>query len=102
MNSRRSTATTSRLLWRLCSGKKRRAVGRSSHCPRSDSPGPLGSVMKNSSETDELRLEYDFSQMKGGVRGKYVAAYRRGNQPPAARAGDRAETGGETDERGRF
>lgn len=25
---------------------------------------------------DELRSEYDFSQMKGGVRGKYVDRYR--------------------------
>ena len=34
--------------------------------------------MKKSSEPDELRPEYDFSQMTGGVRGKYAAAYRRG------------------------
>ncbi len=34
--------------------------------------------MKRDSETDELRPEYDFSQMKGGVRGKYAEAYRRG------------------------
>lgn len=27
---------------------------------------------------DDLRPEYDFSQMKGGVRGKYVARYREG------------------------
>ena len=27
---------------------------------------------------DELRSEYDFTQMKGGVRGKYVERYRRG------------------------
>ena len=27
-------------------------------------------------EEDELRPEYDFSQMKGGVRGKYVERYR--------------------------
>ncbi len=27
---------------------------------------------------DELRPEYDFTQMKGGVRGKYVERYRRG------------------------
>ncbi|MBD2342889.1 hypothetical protein [Anabaena subtropica] len=25
---------------------------------------------------DELRSEYDFSQMEGGVRGKYVERYR--------------------------
>lgn len=27
---------------------------------------------------DDLRPEYDFSQMKGGVRGKYVERYREG------------------------
>lgn len=27
---------------------------------------------------DELRPEYDFAQMKGGVRGKYVERYRAG------------------------
>jgi len=31
-----------------------------------------------SEEEDELRPEYDFSQMKGGVRGKYVERYREG------------------------
>jgi hypothetical protein len=27
---------------------------------------------------DELRAEYDFSQLKGGVKGKYVESYRAG------------------------
>jgi hypothetical protein len=27
---------------------------------------------------DELRSEYDFTQMQGGVRGKYVERYRAG------------------------
>lgn len=27
---------------------------------------------------DELRPEYDFAQMKGGIRGKYVQRYREG------------------------
>jgi hypothetical protein len=27
---------------------------------------------------DELRPEYDFNKMKGGVRGKYVERYRTG------------------------
>ena len=27
---------------------------------------------------DELRSEYDFSQMEGGVRGKYIQRYRQG------------------------
>jgi len=36
--------------------------------------------MKNveSEEGDDLRPEYDFAQMKGGVRGKYVERYRQG------------------------
>lgn len=40
---------------------------------------------------DELRSEYDFTQMKGGVRGKYVQRYRAGTNlvlldPDVARA----------------
>ena len=31
-----------------------------------------------SDEEDDLRPEYDFSQMRGGVRGKYVERYREG------------------------
>ena len=31
-----------------------------------------------SEEEDELRPEYGFSQMKGGVRGKYLERYRAG------------------------
>jgi hypothetical protein len=31
-----------------------------------------------SEEDDDLRPEYDFSQMKGGVRGKYAERYREG------------------------
>lgn len=34
--------------------------------------------MKKDSEADELRPEYDFGQMSGGVRGKYAEAYRGG------------------------
>ena len=29
-------------------------------------------------EEDELRPEYDFSQLEGGVRGKYAERYREG------------------------
>jgi hypothetical protein len=29
-------------------------------------------------EADDLRAEYDFSQLKGRVRGKYVERYRAG------------------------
>jgi hypothetical protein len=38
------------------------------------------SLMKRieSEEEDDLRPEYDFSQMKGGVRGKYFERYREG------------------------
>ena len=32
-----------------------------------------------SEEDDDLRPEYDFSQMKGGMRGKYVERYREGS-----------------------
>ncbi len=40
---------------------------------------------------DELRSEYDFSQMQGGVRGKYVERYHAGTNlvlldPDVARA----------------
>jgi hypothetical protein len=31
-----------------------------------------------SEEEDDLRPEYDFSQMEGGVRGKYFERYREG------------------------
>jgi hypothetical protein len=36
--------------------------------------------MKNieDEQDDDLRPEYDFSQMKGGMRGKYVERYRDG------------------------
>ncbi|WP_434688064.1 hypothetical protein [Pseudanabaena minima] len=35
--------------------------------------------MENSQDIkDDLRPEYDFSRMKGGVRGKYVERYRTG------------------------
>jgi hypothetical protein len=30
--------------------------------------------------SDEMRPEYDFSAMKGGVRGKYYKAYRQGHK----------------------
>ncbi len=32
-----------------------------------------------SSENDDVRPEYDFKSMKGGVRGKYYKAYRAGH-----------------------
>ena len=33
----------------------------------------------NQEDEDYLRPEYDFSKMKGGVRGKYVERYREGS-----------------------
>ncbi len=32
----------------------------------------------NDSNDDEMRAEYDFASMKGGVRGKYAARFRKG------------------------
>ena len=37
-----------------------------------------GFMKKKTDELDELRPEYDFSKMAGGVRGKYVERYRAG------------------------
>jgi hypothetical protein len=31
-------------------------------------------------QDDDMRTEYDFSRMKGGVRGKYYEAYRAGHK----------------------
>ncbi|HBQ99387.1 MAG TPA: hypothetical protein DD761_12880 [Cyanobacteria bacterium UBA11691] len=33
----------------------------------------------NNEMDDELRPEYDFSQLTGGIKGKYVERYRAGN-----------------------
>jgi len=32
---------------------------------------------QNTEEDDEMREEYDFSSMEGGVRGKYAAAFEK-------------------------
>ncbi len=47
--------------------------------------------MKKANELDELRSEYDFAWMSGGVKGKYAEEYRRGTNlarldPDVARA----------------
>lgn len=47
--------------------------------------------MKKDEPADELRSEYDFHEMSGGVRGKHAEAYRRGTNlarldPDVARA----------------
>lgn len=50
--------------------------------------------MKNveSEEGDDLRPEYDFSQMKGGVRGKYVERYRQGTNLLSAGNEDKGQS----------
>ena len=35
-------------------------------------------MKKDSTPPDDLRPEYEFSKMKGGVRGKYAERYRAG------------------------
>jgi hypothetical protein len=35
-------------------------------------------MKKDSTRPDDLRPEYDFSTMKGGIRGKYLQRYRAG------------------------
>jgi len=37
-------------------------------------------VSRTISGKEDMRSEYDFSSMKGGVRGKYYKAYRAGHQ----------------------
>jgi len=37
-----------------------------------------GLMKKVETEEEDMRREYDFSQMKGGVRGKYSERYREG------------------------
>ncbi len=32
---------------------------------------------QNSEEDDDMREEYDFSSMKGGIRGKYAGAFEK-------------------------
>ena len=48
-----------------------------SHCPRGETLEANANTMKKASKAkngDDLRQEYDLSQLRGGVRGKY---YRR-------------------------
>jgi len=40
--------------------------------------GDFMKMESNQELEDELRPEYDFSNMQGGVRGKYVERYRAG------------------------
>jgi hypothetical protein len=37
-------------------------------------------VFKEISEKEDMKSEYDFSSMKGAVRGKYYKAYRAGHK----------------------
>ena len=41
-------------------------------------PGESKAFMKKTNSTNGLRSEYDFTLMKGGVRGKYAKQYREG------------------------
>jgi len=34
----------------------------------------------NKKESDDLRLEYDLSKLKGGVRGKYAKRFQKGTK----------------------
>ena len=38
-----------------------------------------GLTKRSGVEDDDMRAEYDFSKMAGGVRGKYYKAYRAGH-----------------------
>jgi hypothetical protein len=54
-------------------------------------------IMKRVEPEDELRPEYDFSELKGRVRGKYAERYRAGTnlvllEPDVASAFPDAET----------
>jgi hypothetical protein len=40
---------------------------------------------------DELRPEYDFAQMQGGVRGKYVQRYQLAQEESILQAGETYE-----------
>jgi len=43
-------------------------------------------VSKDVSEKEDMKSEYDFSKMKGAVRGKYYKAYRAGHKVEILRA----------------
>jgi hypothetical protein len=36
--------------------------------------------VKSNKRQDELRDEYDLRQLKGGIRGKYAAEYKKGTR----------------------
>ncbi len=38
----------------------------------------MNKKIEKQKQPDELRREYDFSKLKGGVRGKYTARYKAG------------------------
>lgn len=37
-------------------------------------------ISKKLSEEEDMKEEYDFSSMKGAIRGKYYKAYRKGHK----------------------
>jgi hypothetical protein len=63
---------------------------------RATGPNEISMSKANRPEDDDLRPEYDFASMKGGIRGKYVARLRKGSnlvllEPEAAAAFPSAE-----------
>jgi hypothetical protein len=42
-------------------------------------------IKQANAEGDDVRPEYDFKSMKGGVRGKYYKAYRAGHKDSQSR-----------------
>jgi hypothetical protein len=41
-------------------------------------PGAKKDFMKKTNPNNDMRTEYDFAAMKGGIRGKYAKRYREG------------------------
>ena len=54
------------------------AFGLSAHEKQPEMSGDFMQMENNHVLDDEMLPEYDFSKMKGGVRGKYVERYRTG------------------------
>jgi hypothetical protein len=45
-------------------------------------------MKKDKTPADDLRPEYDFAKMKGGVRGKYTERFRTGTNLVAGKTDD--------------
>jgi hypothetical protein len=57
---------------------RKKLFGLSAHASRLAEKESFMKRVKSEMEEDELRPEYDLSQLKGRVRGKYVERYREG------------------------